>query len=105
MANKKLTTRRFSRSDWLDHGLAQLARVGPSGLTIDALCQSTGKTKGSFYSHFTNVSDFVAQLARRWQTQHTSNVIAVTQRVGHLQRRELLDSLALGLDHQLEKNI
>lgn len=106
MRNQKQSKRRFSSSDWLNHGLKQLADVGPSGVTIDALCQSTGKTKGSFYSHFSSMADFTAQLAQQWQKKHTHNVIAAAKQVDDTQqRRQLLDAVAVGLDHQLEKNI
>lgn len=74
-------------------------------MTIDALCRTAGKTKGSFYSHFATMGEFTTELARHWQQRHTDSIVVAAQAVDDSNRRQLLDSLALGLDHELEKNI
>ncbi|MDO5098481.1 MAG: TetR/AcrR family transcriptional regulator [Corynebacterium sp.] len=101
MAPKK----RFSRSDWVQLGLENLAHSGPSGITIDALCRSVGKTKGSFYSHFTAITDFNAALAELWQHENTALIIDAAARVPTGKRRQALDAWALELNHDLERNM
>lgn len=59
--------KRFSRQDWLDAGVSALSEDGVGAVTIDALCRRVGKTKGSFYSHFPTMSDFIRQLGERWR--------------------------------------
>ena len=59
--------KRFSQQDWLDAGVSALSEGGVGAVTIDALCRRVGKTKGSFYSHFPTMSDFIRQLGERWR--------------------------------------
>jgi AcrR family transcriptional regulator len=44
-----------------------LGEVGHEGLTVDSLCARLGVTKGSFYHHFPNTTEFVAGLLRCWE--------------------------------------
>ncbi len=44
-----------------------LAEHGSAGVTVAALCDRVGVTKGSFYHHFIDLPDFVEALATRWQ--------------------------------------
>lgn len=46
---------------------ALLAEYGSTGVTVAALCERVGVTKGSFYHHFADMSGFVAAFAKRWQ--------------------------------------
>lgn len=46
---------------------ALLAEGGSSALTVAALCDRVGVTKGSFYHHFDGMTEFVAAFAVRWQ--------------------------------------
>jgi AcrR family transcriptional regulator len=65
---------RLSRSDWLQRSLDILAEEGEGKLRIDALTRKLGVTKGSFYWHFKNRSDFVQNLVEFWAIQFTENV-------------------------------
>lgn len=47
---------------WLDEGLKILAAKGPAFLSIENLTAATGKTKGSFYHHFSSREQYVKQL-------------------------------------------
>jgi len=47
---------------WLDEGLKILATKGPAFLSIENLTAATGKTKGSFYHHFSSREQYVKQL-------------------------------------------
>lgn len=64
-----------SKEDWLKAGLGLLVSQGVGGLTIDGMCQFLGVTKGSFYHHFKNLSDFKKQLLSYWQQVDTQGVV------------------------------
>ncbi|MGB0506322.1 MAG: TetR/AcrR family transcriptional regulator, partial [Pikeienuella sp.] len=67
--------KRFTREDWLDFGLAQLAKEGPDALSIHPLCKAAGRTIGSFYHHFKDHAGFVDALLARWRKLNTEDVI------------------------------
>lgn len=50
-----------------------LAERGGVGLPIAGLCERVGVTKGSFYSHFEDLTDFHSAFAARWEAwaEHT----------------------------------
>jgi len=66
-----------SADDWLDAGLVLLRDRGHDALTIDALCRALGRTKGSFYHHFPDVSVFHDALLRHWEKRSTADLIAL----------------------------
>lgn len=66
------------KSVWLETGLNLLASEGPSGLTVERLCQATRKTRGSFYHHFSGIKDFVRQVMEAWRQTHTQDLIDST---------------------------
>ena len=70
---------RFVKTDWLDLGLAVLAKDGPSAIRIDTLCAKAKRTKGSFYHHFSGRDDFVAALMVYWEQKLTQAVIDETE--------------------------
>ena len=45
-----------------------LGEAGHEGLTVDSLCARLEVTKGSFYHHFANTTEFIAGLLRAWET-------------------------------------
>jgi AcrR family transcriptional regulator len=44
-----------------------LGEVGHEGLTVDSLCARLNVTKGSFYHHFANTTEFIAGLLQCWE--------------------------------------
>lgn len=50
------------KTTWLEEGLKILATKGPASLSVESLTQATGKTKGSFYHHFSSREKYVEQL-------------------------------------------
>ena len=99
------TRKRFKRDDWLQLGLAQLAKDGAAGLTVEALCKSAGRTRGSFYHHFEDHDGFLEALLTAWKQQNTIDV--ADQILGHqLQdRAQMLSDLANHLDQDLERAV
>lgn len=57
---------RLKRSDWLMAGLAALAEAGPVALKAEPMARRLGTTKGSFYWHFKDVTDFHQQMLMLW---------------------------------------
>ncbi|MBN1412213.1 MAG: TetR/AcrR family transcriptional regulator [Spirochaetales bacterium] len=63
------------KADWLEAGLEILSAEGPSALTIDNLVTVMGKTKGSFYHHFSNSKNFVNHLITYWFETYTVKIL------------------------------
>jgi AcrR family transcriptional regulator len=97
---------RFSRTDWLALGLAALAEQGPAGLTVEALCRRAGKTKGSFYAHFSATEAYLAALAEHWRQTHTQRLMQEADKgeAAH-DRLMALDRMALALDVRVEQGM
>ena len=66
---------RKTKRDWWIAGIEILTTVGPSGLTIDNLCQQLTMTKGSFYHHFGGIDDFKEQLLAYYEEEGTLDII------------------------------
>ena len=73
---------RLNHQHWLDAGLAQLAESGPDSLRIMPIAQRLGVTKGSFYWHFRDLSDYRAALLAEWERAHTQQVIDHVEAAG-----------------------
>lgn len=98
--------RRFRLNDWLALGLVALAELGPSGLTIEALCRRVGKTKGSFYAHFPAIEAYLAALAGHWRETYTLRLMQEADKGGAAQDRLVaLDRMALALDARVEQGM
>jgi AcrR family transcriptional regulator len=77
MPAKKSTLRpplRLSREKWLARALYALVKHGERVLTVEALVREIGVSRGSFYWHFRDRSDFVRQLVQYWSATYTENV-------------------------------
>jgi AcrR family transcriptional regulator len=66
---------RLSKSDWIRHGLNILANETADALKVGPMADKLGVSRGSFYWHFPNVSEFHSQLVQRWENQATDRVI------------------------------
>ncbi|EFO32709.1 TetR family transcriptional regulator [Roseibium sp. TrichSKD4] len=97
--------KRFGKEDWLRLGLSQLARNGNRGLGIEALCEVSGKTRGSFYHHFSDHAAFVGALMESWKKSNTIDVAEETLRQPASDQALCLSALATGLDQDLERAI
>lgn len=78
---------RATPNDWLDAGLVLLRDRGHEALTIDALCRQLGRTKGSFYHHFADVSVFSRRLLEHWEQRSTEDRIAAAGTSGSASER------------------
>ncbi len=71
----------LSRSAYFEAGLELLAERGHGGLTIAALCERLGVTKGSFYHHFDDMAGYVRLLLGHWEDEHATRLIALSESV------------------------
>jgi AcrR family transcriptional regulator len=55
-------------SDWIDAGIAQLAREGIECVRIEVLARELGVSKGSFYWHFRDRDELLMQILSRWES-------------------------------------
>ena len=77
---------------------------GPEALTLERLCERVGRTKGSFYHHFTDMNELHAALFAAWRISQTELPIAAasTRNAPVSARKARLDAHATQLDHRLE---
>ncbi|HEY3604810.1 MAG TPA: TetR/AcrR family transcriptional regulator [Sporichthyaceae bacterium] len=68
-----------------------LGERGPAGLTVAALCARVGVSKGSFYHHFADMSDFLAAFAQRWRLRFVDLFDSLA---AHTDLRRLLEASA-----------
>ena len=66
---------RKSKQDWYWACAQMIAQQGALILTIDALCQAIGKTKGSFYHHFAGIDDFIENYLIFFEQEGTLQII------------------------------
>jgi AcrR family transcriptional regulator len=100
------TKDRLTRSDWLAHGLRTLARHGANALKVGDLAAGLEVSRGSFYWHFRDATDFRLQLLQLWQERATDQVfreidaaIVGPARLTHLMK------LAFNEDRSLDRAI
>lgn len=93
---------RLIKNDWIDHGLRTLARSGAHALKVVPMAAGLNVSRGSFYWHFRDISDFRAQLLRAWQERTTEQVIRELEakdvqpdRLKHLMRRAFVEKPGL----------
>ncbi|MBO6892157.1 MAG: TetR/AcrR family transcriptional regulator [Roseibium sp.] len=97
--------KRFDKTDWISLGLAQLAREGGSGLTVEALCRQADRTRGSFYHHFADHSAFIEAIMAAWKQRNTIDVAEETLKADQGSRAQQLSALANNLDLDLERAV
>ena len=64
----------YSREKWLETALEALSHGAMAKFSLDSLIAAMPVTKGSFYSHFRNRSDFLLALVHYWDRIHTRTV-------------------------------
>lgn len=93
-------------TDYFEAAIRILGEQGEAGVTIAALCDRLGVTKGSFYHHFPSGPAFHAALLEHWERagaeQLAAAIAGVTDPAEHF---ATLKRLGLGLDHAAEAAI
>jgi AcrR family transcriptional regulator len=78
---------RLTARDWIDFGLATLAREGADALKADVLARKLGVSRGSFYWHFRDLAAFHARVIEQWKEVATDAIIADIERYQSLEAR------------------
>lgn len=94
---------RFGRDDWIELGLASLAKHGPEALTIERITAAARKTRGSFYHHFEDHRAFLAALGEAWLARDIETIAAADRALASGARRETLARQTATIDHALER--
>lgn len=95
---------RKTKQDWLDAGLKTMREAGTGGVTIEALTQELGVTKGSFYHHFSGIQDFKTNFLQFYEEAGTLNVIQATEQEISAQDK-LRRLLAIIVSYPLEDEV
>ncbi len=79
--NQPEKKQRLTRETWLQKALDVLAE-DPEHLRIDELAERLGVSKGSFYWHFDNRSDFIYAMAEFWRDVYTAAIADLVSEFG-----------------------
>ncbi len=92
------------RTAWLEAGLGLLSSVGPQAITVEQLCKSVGRSKGSFYHHFADVNAYGDELVSFWEHRDTESVMHMVDLAASAwHKRQTLAGLSLSLDASTER--
>ena len=87
----RLGTPTLTASDWAEAALQLIAEKGLGALTVSALAERLGVTKGSFYWHFGGRSELLAATLDRWEQRTTTEAIRALDAItDHRRRLELI---------------
>jgi AcrR family transcriptional regulator len=95
----------LTRDSYLAAGLDLLAEGGVSAVTIAALCERLGVTKGSFYHHFDSVPAFHGALLACWEDSTYRSIEAARAVADSRKRLSVLKELAVAAHHEAESAI
>ncbi|MEM1193712.1 MAG: TetR/AcrR family transcriptional regulator [Pseudomonadota bacterium] len=97
---------RMKRAQWIELGFEAVKAEQPDALTIESLCTTAGRTKGSFYHHFDGIEAFVEALFDAWERTFTDKVIEQSSgEPGPKNQLMALDTLAGMLDRDNEQGM
>lgn len=68
-----------SRETWIDAAYAQFNRGGLASIKVESLSRDLYASKGSFYWHFDNRNDLVAEVIARWEKSETDQIIQLAE--------------------------
>jgi len=85
----KKPPKRLNREVWLKKALEVLRQKGNAGLQIESFTRELGVTKGSFYWHFKDRTDFRVAILAYWEQMYTRRVIAKSVAGGGTARQRL----------------
>ncbi len=82
MPRESTSSQRLSRQDWLEYALAVLSEKGQAGLSIQALSEALGVSRGSFYWHFKDRKDFIFAILEHWYEEYSVGAPTAVARDG-----------------------
>jgi AcrR family transcriptional regulator len=78
---RTVKNKRLSRDEWLAQALEALSREGGNVLTVEALAHRMNVSRGSFYWHFKDRSDFIRQLVGYWSDVFSKEIVEEVQKL------------------------
>jgi len=89
----------LSKEDWVRAALFAIADGGTSAVAVEPLAARLGATKGSFYWHFPNREQLIAEALELWEREGTDDVIAELAPVSDpVERLRRLLEIAIGYE-------
>jgi len=98
-------TEQLSADDWIDLGLATLAKRGFTGLKAEPLAKTMGVSRGSFYWHFADLGAFHAAVLKRWREIAAERIIADVENDGSAEPLAYLLRRTFGARLNLERAV
>lgn len=96
MAEKRA---RLSSEDWIMAGFRALARDGSRALKAEPLARELNTTKGSFYWHFKDLTDFHTRMLALWEDRAVDTAIdELASEPDPVRRLHLLGEIATAKD-------
>jgi AcrR family transcriptional regulator len=96
--NQKQARSTLSREKWLGLAIKVLATDCRSKFSLDSLIQAMPVTKGSFYSHFKDRTDFLLALIDYWYRHDTKSIIDTLEHLSeHMAPEDRLWELTLAI--------
>jgi len=97
---------RFSKTHWLELGQSLLKSEGPAALTLERLTEAAGKTRGSFYHHFSTRDAFLTAMIEDWQTTSLASVATRLQNEGSPDgKRRIMRGVSMEWDGAFERQL
>lgn len=70
----------LSRQDWIDTAMQMLTEQGVEAVKVMRLAQHLGVARSSFYWHFDDRRQLLAELLDRWRVRNTASIVRRAQR-------------------------
>jgi AcrR family transcriptional regulator len=87
------------KEDWVRAALFAIADGGTAAVAVEPLAARLGATKGSFYWHFPNREQLIAEALELWEREGTDDVIAELAPVSDpVERLRRLLEIAIGYE-------
>ncbi len=95
-----------NKHDYFETALALMADSGASAVTIAALCDHLGVTKGSFYYHFESCDGFMGDLLAYWEVEYGARLDRAAMTITDPADRLIaLREMSVDLHHEAESAI
>jgi AcrR family transcriptional regulator len=89
----------LSKEDWVRAALFAIADGGTAAVAVEPLAARLGATKGSFYWHFRNREQLIAEALESWEREGTDDVITELAPVADpVERLRRLLEIAIGYE-------
>jgi AcrR family transcriptional regulator len=79
----------ITRDDWIEAGLAEMARHGVDGVRVEILAKNLGVTKGGFYRRFRDRAALLDAMLQSWRKGRIAAIEAQTSLDGATARDRL----------------